>query len=204
MLFVPSTVEDIQKYYRHSYLKFKETGDMLFHLEHVDRTMIAGTIEDGRDFKLYLAEEEPYEVDYILPHKSFFQNGEHAMMLERIPAKQYHRGITDENTKVCYRKNGPGDEIKQVPLNFGVLKAFVQKQKFRPLSEAIKDPAFSSALSPRMMYARGPRQIYVDFLPVAKITDFKTKTISMLAPIFKQELVDLLTSYQEQHIFKIV
>lgn len=198
MLFVPSAREDIGKYFLKSYLKFKETGDTLFYLNHVDTSCISGQIEDGRDFKLYLAEEEPYEVDYILPHKSFFQFGEHAAMLERIPAKQYHRGITCENTRVSYKLGGA---VQQLPLGFEVLKNFVKKKKFSSLSEAVKEGVYSAALSPRMMYVRSTRSVYVDFLPVARIVGPHYDKISMSAPIFKQEIVDFLRATQETEMF---
>lgn len=202
MLFVPSAREDITRYYRNSFLKFKETGDMLFYLQNVDATMISGQIEDGRDFKLYLSEDEPYEVDYILPHKSFFQYGEHACMLQRIPAKQYHRGMTGENTSITYRK--PGTElapaIAGMALDFTVLKAFVSKKKFYSLKEALKEPLSSVALSPRMMYARGSKCVHIDFHPIARV-DPKNHIIYMTQPLFKQELMDFLQQTQEQHLF---
>lgn len=197
MQFVPSTRQDIDKYYRHSFLKFEETGDLLFHLRHVDASCISGTIEDGREFKLYLAEDEPYNVNYILPHKSFFQYGEHACMLQRIPAKQYHRGITEENTKIAYRTGE--DKHGHIPLDFAVLGAFVKKKKFFTLKEAMKEPVVSAALSSRLMYVRATKNIYVDFVPVARVMN--NHTIQMVAPIFKEEIVDFLKATQETSIF---
>jgi hypothetical protein len=207
VLFVPSAREDIIKYFKNSYLKFKETGDTLFFLTHVTNDEISGQIEDGRDFKLYLDEKEPYEVDYILPHKSFFQFGEHCCMLQRIPARQYHRGITEENTSVVFRHGAPApdgtEKIKNMGLSFEILKAFVQKKKFFSLMEASKEPVVSCALSPRMMYVRANRAIFIDFVQVAKV-DWKTKTIAMLAPLFKQEVMNLLVNNQEQHLFTVI
>jgi hypothetical protein len=164
---------------------------------------VSGTIEDGRDFKLYLAEEEPYEVNYILPHKSFFQFGEHACMLQRVPAKQYHRGITAENTSISYR-GAEGGLNGKVPLGFEVLKAFVQKQKFSTLSEAAKDDTKqSAALSQRMMFMRSNRQVFVDFVPVARVA-MSEKKITMLNPVFTEEIQDFLKTTQEDEMFNIV
>jgi len=201
MKFVPSTRNDIDKYYRHTFLKFKETGDLLFYLDTVGTSCISGTIEDGREFKLYLAEEEPYEVDYILPHKSFFQYGENAVMLQRNPAKQYNRGITGENTMLCYRT---GDEkFGKLPLDFTILKAFVNKKKFYSLQEAIKEPKLVSvALSSRMMYVKQNKQIYMDFVPIARVS--LNRRIQMIAPIFKEEVEDFLKTTQETDIFSFV
>jgi hypothetical protein len=207
VLFVPSARDDIIKYFKNSFLKFKETGDTLFFLTHVTNDEIGGQIEDGRDFKLYLDEKEPYEVDYILPHKSFFQFGEHCCMLQRIPARQYHRGITEENTQITYRKGAPSpggtEKLLTMGLSFEVLKAFVQKKKFFSLTDAMKEPVVSCAMSPRMMYVRAGRSIYIDFVPVARV-DAKTKNIFMIAPIFRQEVLALLTNNQEQHLFTVI
>jgi hypothetical protein len=200
MLFTPANREDISKYYRNSWLKLKETGDLLFYVKNVESNAVTGQVEDGRDFKLYLAEEEPYEVDYILPHKSFFQYEKDAMMLQRIPAKQYHRGVTAENTAFFFRKHG--EALGQLPPDFQLLKAFVQKQKFFTLSEAIEAKVNSAALSPRMMYMRESKLIHIDFLPVARVQ--VGNKIRMVAPIFQEEVMDFLKSTQEDNKFNIV
>lgn len=201
MQFTPSNREDINKYYRGSFLKFKETGDLLFYLQGVDSNVVTGTIEDGRDFKIYLAEEEPYEVDYILPHKSFFQYGENACMLQRVPAKQYHRGITNENTRISYRDPGTAIPAK-VAIGFDPLKAFVKKQKFFTLSEATKQDLTSAVLAPRIMYMRTNKQIFIDFTPVARVA-MSEKKITMLLPVFTEEIKDFLKTTQEDKMFTI-
>ena len=199
MLFVPSVRSDIQKYYMNTFLKFKETGDLLLYLTGVDNYSITGQVEDGRDFKLYMAEDTPYEVDYILPHKSFFQYGQHAVMLQRIPAKQYFRGISPENTSVTYKK--PGQEIPSpLPLSFEILKAFVQKQKFLKLSEALTADLSSCVLGSRMMYMRANKTIYIDFHPVAKLAS-NNKHIVMYAPIFQEDIKEFLNLTQESDKF---
>lgn len=200
MQFTPANREDIAKYYKNSILKFKDTGDTLFHLSHVDVNVVSGTVDDGRDFKLYLSDDEPYEVDYILPHKSFFQYGANAVMLERIPAKQYHRGITSENTRLCHRDSaGPG--FITLPLKMDILKSFVQKQKFFSLKEAMAADVVSAVLSPRMMYMKNNRQIHIDFVPVARVN--ANNTITMIQPVFEEEVKELLKTTQEDTVFTI-
>lgn len=202
MQFVPSARADIQKYYLNTFLKFKETGDLLLHLTGVDQMAITGQVEDGRDFKLYMSEDDPYEVDYILPHKSFFQYGHQAVMLQRIPARQYFRGISPENTQVVFKVPGRA-ELEKLPLNFEVLKAFVQKQKFSMLSEAIEKKDHQSvAMGPRIMYMGGNKTIYIDFHPIAKVaTD--NKHLVVIAPVFKENLEEFLTDTLEKDKFII-
>lgn len=204
MQFKPSNKEDISKYYRNSYLKLKESGDTLYYLQYVDSTCVSGQRDDGREFKLWLAEEEPYEVDYILPHKSFFQHNGHAMMLQRIPAKQYHRGLTGENTMISFKGGAASVEQTVMPLSFELLKAFVSKQKFYTLSEAVKlkpeDDVVSAVLAQRMMYMVASRTIHIDFVPVARVNALGTR-IQMVQPIFQEEIEDFLKSTQESKQF---
>ena len=199
MLFIPENREDISKYYRHSFLKFKEHGDTIFYISYVDENVVSGSLEDGREFKLYLAKEEPYEVDYVLPHKSFFQYGDDAVMLERIPAKQYHRGLTPSNTAMSFRD--PNGDVKHLDISFETLKAFVSKQKFYTLSEAMKQVALNSVvLTSRMMYVPSKHTIFIDFIPIAMVAS-NTKTIRMIAPLFKEEVQEFLKSTHESEMF---
>src|SRR5687767_7922141 len=105
MLFLPSNVDDINRYYRNTYVKFKETGDRLMYISDVNSHRIVGQADTGGDgppeeFVIYLSEAHPYEIDYVLPHKSFFQAADKAVLLSRIPAKQYQRGISQHNTSL--------------------------------------------------------------------------------------------------------
>jgi hypothetical protein len=134
MLFIPENRDDIIKYFSKSYLKFEEYGDTLFFIDIVDKYLIHGKVDDGREFTMYLSDEHPYTVDYILPHKSFFQYDKHAVMLSRVPARQYHRGITAQNTSLMYYAGEMG--LGKAELSFNTLKAFVTKQKFFTLKQA--------------------------------------------------------------------
>jgi hypothetical protein len=200
MFFTPENAQDIDKYFRNSFLKFKDTGDTLAYITSVDKNTVTGTLEDGREFKLYLAKEAPYEVDYVLPHKSFFQFQDHAVLLERVPAKQFHRGLTDENTQLSSR-NANGD-VKRIGLSWDALKAFVNKQKFFTLSEALESKNQSCVLCSRMMLTPTSKTIFVDFAPVAKV--LPSQRIRMLVPVFREEIEDFLKTSQEDHLFTFV
>jgi hypothetical protein len=199
MLFDSSHRDDILRYYRGTYVKFKETGDQLFYIEHVDGIKVSGTHESGRPFVLYLNDETPYEVDYILPHKSFFQYKGQAIQLARIPAKQYFRGCCSQNVSLAYLYNG---SLKFMDLGFEVLMSFVKKPAFPNLRAAIGSADISTAMSPRMMYVKSNKQLYVDFVPVAKVNPGKL-TIYVTKPIFKDEILALLRNNNEENIFQV-
>lgn len=190
MMFVPSAAEDINKYYRHTFVKFKETGDTLYYIRDVGHRLIRGTDQDGTEFELYLSDDHPYEVDYVLPNKSFFQLANSACLLQRIPAKQYRRGLCGENTRLT--RIGKTGNLVGLDLSFDALKAFVAKQTFPSLSSVLmkKCKAVSLALSPRFAYVPVNGAIFADLHAVA-IVNKKDKTINMLHSIFKPEIEEL-------------
>jgi hypothetical protein len=199
MQFAPKYREDISKYFKGTYVKLKEFGDQLFLIRSVDSLSVRGTHEEG-EFIIYLNDETPYEVDYILPHKSFFQYGSHAVQLRRVPDRQYFRGLCVSNTRLEYLRDG---RLHQHDLGFPILKAFVTKPAFPNLRAAIGANESTIAISPRMMYHRLQRQIYVDFVPVAKVSPSKLE-VAVTKPIFKDEILDFLKSTNEVDIFKLV
>ena len=187
MMFVPTLADDINKYYRHTFVKFKETGDTLYYIRDVNHRLIRGTDQDGTEFELYLSDEHPYEVDYVLPNKSFFQLAKSACLLQRIPAKQYRRGLCTENTRIT--RVGKTGNLVALDLSFDVLKAFVGKQTFPSLSTVLmqKTKPVSVALSSRFAYVPENGIIFADLTPVAQLNK-KEKTIVMLHNIFKPEI----------------
>lgn len=206
MEFTPENREDIAKYFKGTYLKFKPDennkfdANTLFFIDHVDTFVVTGKVEDGREFKLFLSDEHPYEVDYILPHKSFFQYDRHAILLQRVPARQYHRGICQGNTSLTYLDTDKG-VLGNAELSFNALKAFVTKQKFMTLKEAMASKKNSCVLNSRMMYVPKNNQIYVDFEPIARVN--LGNNIQVIKPLFKHELMQFLYNNNEQGAFAI-
>jgi hypothetical protein len=190
MMFIPMLADDINKYYRHTYVKFKETGDTLYYIRDVNHRLIRGTDQEGTEFELYLSDDHPYEVDYVLPNKSFFQLAKSACLLQRIPAKQYRRGLCNENTRIT--RIGKTGNLVSMDLSFDVLKAFVGKQTFPSLSTVLIQRAkpISVALSSRFAYVPENGMLFADLTPVAQINK-KEKTIVMLHNIFRPEIVEL-------------
>lgn len=205
MEFTSKNYQDIQKYYLNTFVKFREHGDMLFQITGVDKYSVQGTAENGDELRLWLDEEHPYVVDYVLPHKSFFQYNESALQLCRIPAQQYQRGLCNKNTAI-YILKGTNDKVA-LPFSFEILKAFVQKQKFYTLSEAAagKDKCKTHVLSPRMMFNKSNQNIYIDFLPVAKVNmENKTPTVYVNEKIFRDEVLELLQQTGESLKFQLL
>lgn len=196
MLFVPSARDDISRYYKNTYVKFHETGDRLFYIKGVNTEKVFGIDEDGNDFILYLAADKPYEVDYILPRKSYFQYENRALILLRIPAKQYQRGVSEANTKLL-KLMGRGS-FTTSSINFDTLKAFVGKQQFPSFTEAMKTIGEGSiALSPRFAFACKTRGLYLDQLHIGSVAR-RGKMVRLFSPLFVKEVSELVkdTTYK--------
>ena len=191
MIFSPEYAEDIRRYYRNTYVKFKETGDTLFFIKDSNAHCAYGVNEDEVPFELYYSDEFPYEVDYVLPNKAYFQLGSNACLLQRRPAKQYQRGICSENVQV--KSLGGTGALVPKGLSFEILKAFVTKQAYYSFTAALsnKEKFSSYALSSRMAYSTKAKHIFIDDVAVASV-DTKTKTINNPHSIFLPELSALV------------
>lgn len=191
MQFVPSCHDDISRYFRGTFVKFQEYGDKLFYIRDVHSREISGTTEDHQEFRLYMKEDMPYNVEFLLPRKSFFQMDRHAVLLSRIPAKQYRRGICRENTSIASLDVSGMFQMEEV--GFSSLRAYVNKQEFPSLNVAVanKEKNHSIALSPRMAYVSRTRTLFIDDLPVAHL-DTKAKQCTILQPIYRDEVLEIV------------
>lgn len=133
MLFTTSTWQDIDKYYHGTYTKFKEFGDKLFRITQVTPHKVSGIDQDDVEFDLFLSDEHPYEVDYVLPHRAVFQYRDRAFLMQRVPARQYKRGLCEGNVRIINVDTG-----EAFPIGFAVLKSYVTKQQYFTFGEAIK------------------------------------------------------------------
>lgn len=148
---VQSNYGDITKYYQGSYIKLREFGDALFYVVKVSRDEVLLKDKNDNEFVITLHDSVPYNIDMILPNKSLFQHNNHCFSLSRVPARQYHRGITRQNCEVQVlgeKKWGTA------AVGFDTLEGYVNKPLFPTLSDAIADKSVSAALSRRFAYSR--------------------------------------------------
>lgn len=200
MLFCPSNFEDIHRYYRQTYVKFPERGDELFYIRSVDRYKLTGTHESGDEFELYYSEEKPYNVEFVIPHKSFFQYKTRAYLLQRIPAKQYNRGICDNNTAINSLNKQGG--LANHAIGFELLKAYVAKPDFPTFDKAVTTKGskiHSIALSRRFAYVPECKMIFLDHQPIA-VVDHASHEVRVYHSVFIPELQALT----KDSIFKVV
>lgn len=153
MKFCQGNYRDIQKYFQGSYIKLPEAGETLHWIDRVYEDHIKGKLyqknekgeveEEPFIYYLHPLSEASPEVEYIMPRKSYFNHEGRAMFLSRIPARQYHRGITAENTQIQALN---ATAFVGISINASRLTAYVGKQAFMPF----KQHAGSYAVSSRM------------------------------------------------------
>lgn len=151
---------DIARYFQDTWVKLEGYGDTLFHVEHVNQTRMAGTTQDNDYFEIELHNHQPFNLNYVLPHKAVFQYGKRAVILQRTPAKQFKRGLSSENVAVSFTDSGT-----MLGLDISVLKAYTAKQNYRSFGEAFSKKGtkdLSVALTPRMSCVRATGRIYID------------------------------------------
>lgn len=189
MLFVPSVWEDIHKYYRGTYVKFKNFGDTLFYIANVTPTQITGTDQDNNPFVLDLNEEAPFEMDYVLPHRAVFQYGDNAVVLQRRPERQYRRGLCTNNVQVLRVGS-----TSRMELTFDLLKAYVAKQQYYRLTDISNTTKDSLALGQRLSVLVGTGDILLDNTIIGRYLVQK-KAIRVRHSNFRKELEEMAKEY---------
>lgn len=192
MIFSPSTVPDIKKYYVGSWIKFPERGDCLHYVEKVETLHIDGacipavwaSTPSEEKVCLHLHEDQPYEVEYVLPKKSLFTHKGMVCLLERIPAKQYYRGACSENVVIsALRSDG------WIPIDFTgkLLQSYVEKQAFTTLTSS-NIAGGNHALSSRFSFSSELGILYVDTNVIGSYDGRKTLKVR---PLFLPEVARL-------------
>lgn len=187
MKFNTDNYQDIAKYFKHSYVKFPVTGEFLCTIDKVEPTHIIGKVFVPTSAGTWEAQDyqqditgDGVELEFIMPRKSFFNYNGNACLLTRIPARQYKKGITTENTTISKLTASGGFNMQE--LDFQLLNAYVAKQAFSAFGSADK----SYAVSPRMaVTSKG--SIFVDSTQIG-VYDKKTSSAQVYNELFRSEV----------------
>lgn len=187
MDFRPSNFHDIDRYFRGTWVKLKEFGERLFYIARVTATEITGKDENDDEFILYLEENRPYHLDYTLPTKAVFQHGDYAYLLFRVPARQYKRGCSEENTRFHRIHDGAGQGFD---LKF--LRSFTNKEDATTLHDAVfgKSKLKCVAFGKRFAFYRRTNQLFCDNTVIGSL-DRQKGELMVLKP-FHPEIKTLL------------
>ena len=209
MQFSQENASDIRRYFNGSFVKFPQSGELLHYIEQSNDTSVRGKVYipndkgewETRPFIYHLSPEgkQAQEVEFVLPRKSYFNYKGSAHILYRLPARQYHRGITRENTLIC-RLSSEGD-FGNTHLDFECLNAYVGKQAF-PKFE-VREAELSYAVSRRVAVSSYNRRVFVDRVAVGKISYQGQGCIILENDIFLPEIQKLVESHGQSIIVKV-
>jgi len=194
MEFTRSNWKDIQRYFDNTWIKLAEFGDTLFFVATVRSSEITGYTANGDDFILELHDDQPYVVEYVLPHRAVFQHGNRAAFLQRVPAKQYRRGLCSDNTRCIYPDTGG-----PIDINAKTLLSYTNKTSYRSFGEAFNTKGsklITVALSPRMWATKSSGSINIDTRHIASY-DRKDNKILVHAKQFVPEIKRHIEAFNE-------
>lgn len=194
--------KDIEKYFSRTYVKFTEFPEEIFFIDRVDKNRIYAEDQKGDEFHILL--ENEYDLDYVLPQKTTYQLGNHACILNRIPARQWKRGICKENTTLV-KINTQGGQAP-MSLTFEALKGFVNKPKHFDFIEIAQsfdhgNMMDSYAVTPRMCISRNGL-MFIDGIVCGHFNAPKKKMI--IDKLLSKDIKNILFMKKEDKFFEVV
>lgn len=169
MLATPQNYEDVNKYYKGTWVKFKEEGDTLFYIERATPSRIECHTISKEECCIDLTKPGGYFLEFLIPRKTVYQYDNCAVMLGRNPARMWKKGMCNSNTSFSILK-----EKGWTGADFSVTLAegFVNKPSYLSVPQALEhfkvaESNFSAALTPRISMTRGG-SVYIDDIVVAK------------------------------------
>lgn len=166
MKFCSSNYEDLKKYFQGSYMKFPLIGDEVVYVQKVTPDAMSGTQLDNSETNgwtfTFGDDRQFFEVEFLLPHKSYFEFNGEPHLLTRIPNKQYKRGICNDNTNI-YRLGAGG--FDNVGTSLESVNAYTHKPEFKGFTN---DTSSGYVVAPRIAVAQGG-EVLIDKKVVAQI-----------------------------------
>lgn len=173
----PKNWSDGEKYFSGCFIKVKEYGDTLVRVDKVTPEALWGVDAHGENICIEIDGKETgkvgYDLDYVIPKKSYFQWGSRAVLLQRIPARMWKKGLNKQNTSLVHMTEV--GSFSQLSLSFEALQAYVNKKMFGTLEDL--QTCESVALSPRIAMCKAGL-LYVDRTAIGKYYSSR-KTITV-------------------------
>lgn len=174
------TIEDANKYLGDTIVQFKEESgreNLFYYIKADQKYIYAKNIYTNEPILVDITKE--YNVDFNLPRKLVFNSEGYSVLITRIPAQMWKKGIHSKNTSFYVLK-----ELGWHYYGFSIslIKAYIQKQEYFSLERETE--VISCALSPRISFCKG--KIYIDMTFVGTYEQ-NTETLTT-HPMFLEDL----------------
>lgn len=187
MIFNKANYNDIVKYYSDNIIKLSVTGDRLWQIISIRKEEVSLIDVDGME--IYIDMSEDYQVDFPLPKRAVYQHGSCAALLQRKPAKQYNRGIHNQNTQI---KQLGKSSWGSLPISLNTLQQFVDKPAYQDPDNL--DPVYNSwAVSP-VFSISGDKSLFALDKKIGCIS-LENKTVELVFDFFKSEVKEVFPTW---------
>lgn len=190
--------QDAKKYYEGCWIKVAECGDRIYTVDSVTRkyTDLSSPPrgDNDEDAEIRIDMEKGYNIQYVIPKKTVFQFGESALLLQRIPARMWRKGMDQKNTE--FLTLSAKGVWKKIAMSTDVIEGFVNKPSYLSVEDATHQFKFSlesAAITPRISLTK-EGSVFIDTIFVGKLKRdglvYKGIYHSDLAPLFPHILMN--------------
>lgn len=197
MQFTSQNTEDISKYFDGTFVKFRETGDRLFIINSIHKSVVYAEDARGDQIEIKLWPDQPFEMQTYSPHKAYFQTKNGACLLARRPMRQFRRGICNDNTSITLLT--PDGKSKNCSITFELLQQYVDKPQYTS-PDNLAQATTSVCLSSRIAYAPVTKTLYVDSLEIGKLVEDHLIRLRH-RDLFRNEVFNVFKAGKKEYYF---
>lgn len=181
----PTNFEDISKYFKGCFI---EVNKEIFSVEKVTPEAIFCSNKNEANFIIEIDGKETktvgYNLNFLLPQKTWFQYDKFAYFISRIPARMWKKGISKENTSIVAL-----DELGKCrgqTLSFDLIKLYMENKQYYSYREL--NNCYSIALNTRFALSKNG-YVFLDNNCVAK---YQASDNTVVVPyIYQPEITQL-------------
>lgn len=179
--------EDVKKYYEKTFIKLPDLGDEIVHVDRVTPERMEVTNPLTKEPIWVMLKTRPYELSFVLPRKTVYQMDNNAVMLSRIPARMWKKGLTHANTQ--FQTLGVSSWALS-DFNINMIVKFVNKPTYLSFAEAkhgFENSNLQSAAMSKRVSLSLNGNVYVDSVLVGRlaIKENVLTTRSLFVPTLK-------------------
>jgi len=180
--------KDFQQRYGGTFGWFeKENGEkLLVQVSHCDASTVV--FKDASKMDYYAKVDSGNKFHFIPVVKSVYQHGDSVLVVKRIPAKQYKRGICKENTQIYNLTSS-----SHVNISFENLATIFGPKDDKLLIQWCKERTGNICLDGVFSIVKNIVYIYDTPIGVYKAEE---RLVKLDVDVFKQELSDVFTKLQ--------
>lgn len=164
--------QDAKKYYEKCWVKVKECGERAYLVTEIGQKVsyLEGISrgEGDDEFQVCIDMAVGYTIDYVIPKKTIYQYGENAVILQRVPARMWKKGMDTKNTQFLMLNDKTA--WSPIDINMPVIEGFINKPSYstvKEASQAFNGTLLSAALSPRIALTK-MGSVFIDTVQVGK------------------------------------